>query len=103
MGMNSKGIDMLSPKNIPETEKRLWNTKNLGLRVGVDLIAGIIAATSVAPIITVLDKYVLFPVFTNWLITSKIEQPYLGRALKKLFAIIPTILRILKQNKDDIK
>lgn len=39
-------------------ETKVWNTKNLGLRLGSDFIAGFSAATMVAPIITIIDKFV---------------------------------------------
>lgn len=38
--------------------KKTWNTKNLGLRLASDFIAGASAATLVAPLITVIDKSV---------------------------------------------
>jgi len=40
----------------PLKEVRVWNTKKLGLRLAVDSLCGITAASSVAPIITVIDK-----------------------------------------------
>jgi len=39
-------------------EPRKWNTKNLGLRLVSDFTAGASAAVLVAPIITMIDKYV---------------------------------------------
>jgi hypothetical protein len=35
---------------------RKWNTKNLGLRLGVDAISAASAAGSAAPIITIIDR-----------------------------------------------
>ncbi|KAH6676543.1 hypothetical protein B0J14DRAFT_356059 [Halenospora varia] len=40
-------------------ETKVWNTKNLGLRLGSDFIAGFSAATMVAPIITIIDKGIM--------------------------------------------
>jgi hypothetical protein len=40
------------------TIPRKWNTKNLGLRLGVDAISAASAAASAAPIITVIDRQV---------------------------------------------
>ncbi|KAK6600110.1 hypothetical protein H4I96_07436 [Botrytis cinerea] len=41
----------------PIAEPREWNTKNLPYRLGVDFVSGATAATMVAPIITIIDKY----------------------------------------------
>lgn len=41
----------LNPKR--ETE---WNTKNLGLRLGADVVSGLTAASLVAPLISIIDK-----------------------------------------------
>ena len=38
------------------TVSRRWNTKHLGLRLGVDAISATSAAASAAPIITVIDR-----------------------------------------------
>jgi hypothetical protein len=35
-----------------------WNTKNLGLRLGADLVSAASAAVLVAPIISIIDRYV---------------------------------------------
>lgn len=35
---------------------RVWNTKNLGLRLAADFTAGFSAACMVAPVITIIDK-----------------------------------------------
>jgi len=40
----------------PLNQVRVWNTKQLGLRLVVDTVSGITAAGSVAPLITVIDK-----------------------------------------------
>ena len=38
-----------------------WNTKNLGLRLGADLVSAASAAVLVAPIISIIDRYVFSP------------------------------------------
>jgi hypothetical protein len=43
----------------PLVEPRVWNTKNLGLRLASDFVSGACAATLVAPLITIIDKLVL--------------------------------------------
>lgn len=40
-------------------EVKVWNTKNLGLRLASDIVSGGAAATMVAPLITVIDKSVV--------------------------------------------
>ena len=40
----------------PLKEVRVWNTKNLGLRLASDFVSGASAATMVAPLITIIDK-----------------------------------------------
>lgn len=40
----------------PLAEPRIWNTKNLGLRLATDFVSGAGAASMVAPLITVIDK-----------------------------------------------
>lgn len=40
----------------PKKEAKVWNTKNLDLRLGSDLLSGICVATAVSPIITIIDK-----------------------------------------------
>ena len=42
----------------PPKESRVWNTKNLGLRLASDFAGGASAALLVAPIITIIDKQV---------------------------------------------
>lgn len=49
-----------APVSAPELkETARWNTKNLGLRLASDAVAGFSAAFLVAPIIANIDKYVL--------------------------------------------
>lgn len=65
----AQGIDTKSPQTpmspiskvaeTPLVEPRIWNTKNLGLRLASDFVSGACAATLVAPLITVIDKFVL--------------------------------------------
>ena len=43
----------------PLVKPRAWNTKHLGLRIASDLVSGAVAALSVAPLITVIDKLVM--------------------------------------------
>ncbi|CZS88456.1 uncharacterized protein RAG0_00203 [Rhynchosporium agropyri] len=43
----------------PLHEPRVWNTKNLGLRLATDLVCGTGAASMVAPLITVIDKGIM--------------------------------------------
>lgn len=42
--------------------KLAWNTKNLGLRLGADLVSAASAAVLVAPVISIIDRYAL-PLF----------------------------------------
>lgn len=44
--------------NEKKNEARIWNTKNLSMRLGVDTIAAASAAVLVAPLISVIDRYV---------------------------------------------
>jgi hypothetical protein len=39
-----------------EEQKKQWNTKNLGLRLGSDALSAASAAALVAPIISIIDK-----------------------------------------------
>jgi len=41
-----------------ETASSRWNTKNLALRLGTDFISAASAAVMVAPIISIIDRYV---------------------------------------------
>ena len=52
---------------LPEklAEPRVWNTKNLGLRLAADFVSSASAATLVAPLITIIDKYSPFPLQLN--------------------------------------
>ncbi|CAD6504678.1 BgTH12-00184 [Blumeria graminis f. sp. triticale] len=43
----------------PEVKHSVWNSENLGLRMGNDLLAGLSAATTVAPLVTVIDKAIM--------------------------------------------
>lgn len=36
--------------------ERKWNTKNLGLRLGVDAVAAASAAALIAPVVSIIDK-----------------------------------------------
>lgn len=49
----------------PVAEGKKWNTKNLGLRLGADAVSGLAAAGLVAPLITIIDKYVMPPPIIN--------------------------------------
>jgi hypothetical protein len=40
------------------SQASVWNTKNFGWRLGADLTAAASAAVMVAPVITIIDKYV---------------------------------------------
>ncbi|PMD19150.1 hypothetical protein NA56DRAFT_647576 [Hyaloscypha hepaticicola] len=65
----TQGIDTKSPQTpmspistvaeTPLVEPRIWNTKNLGLRLASDFVSGACAATLVAPLITVIDKAIM--------------------------------------------
>lgn len=52
-------------KTVPMTaaaeEPQAWNTKNLGLRLATDAVSGFSAASMVAPLIAVIDKYAPSP------------------------------------------
>ena len=45
---------------IVEKERKEWNTKNIGSRVAVDAACAATAGGVVSPIITMIDKYVLW-------------------------------------------
>ena len=53
----------------PLKEPRVWNTKNLGLRLATDFVSGVGAASMVAPLITVIDKWVFSPATTMTILT----------------------------------
>jgi len=53
----------------PLKEPRVWNTKNLGLRLATDFFSGVGAASMVAPLITVIDKWVFSPATTMTILT----------------------------------
>ena len=42
---------------MPAELKKEWNTKNLGARLGADLTSAAAAASLVAPLISIIDKY----------------------------------------------
>jgi histidinol-phosphate/aromatic aminotransferase/cobyric acid decarboxylase-like protein len=44
-----------------QMEARIWNTKNLGLRLASDCASSFLAASVVAPAITIIDKFVFLP------------------------------------------
>lgn len=52
-----------TPKAVESTlvKPRVWNTERLGLRIASDFVSGAVAAVSVAPLITVIDKFVIPP------------------------------------------
>jgi len=53
-------IPMVDLKNVGlgDAQKKEWNTKHLGQRLGVDVACAATAGGLVAPLITVIDKYV---------------------------------------------
>jgi hypothetical protein len=54
----------LPEPDLPKMTEKLkptWNTKNLGLRLGADAVAASCAAGLVAPIIAIIDQYVIVP------------------------------------------
>ena len=55
MDTNTKAMTQ-APIVEPLKEVRVWNTKNLGLRLASDFVSGASAATMVAPLITIIDK-----------------------------------------------
>jgi hypothetical protein len=83
------------PKSMPRTPKvpeslaeaKVWNTKNLGLRLASDWVSGFTAASMVAPIIVMIDKYVyscFFPPHEpNLIICRGIMQNASGQAKLK--------------------
>jgi hypothetical protein len=63
---NSRTMSPISKvAETPLVEHRVWNTKNLGLRLASDFVSGACAATLVAPLITVIDKLVLLFYFSS--------------------------------------
>jgi hypothetical protein len=50
--------DDIAEKRTVGTEKLAtkWNTKNLGLRLGVDAVAAACSGVLIAPIITIIDR-----------------------------------------------
>ncbi|CAG8962071.1 hypothetical protein HYFRA_00005114 [Hymenoscyphus fraxineus] len=56
----SSKIMTRTPKNPePLSGTKVWNTKNIGLRLGADFFSGFTAATMVAPIIAMIDKGIM--------------------------------------------
>lgn len=62
-GSLSSPVDVVKwrPRELPASSmardtKRAWNTRALGWRVGVDVVAASCAGVLVAPIITVIDR-----------------------------------------------
>jgi hypothetical protein len=62
MDASSKTMTQAGLVQQPVAEKRVWNTKNLGLRLASDFVSGACAATLVAPVITIIDKFVPSPI-----------------------------------------
>jgi hypothetical protein len=62
MDASSKTMTQTGLVQQPVAEKRIWNTKNLGLRLASDFVSGACAATLVAPVITIIDKFVPGPI-----------------------------------------
>ena len=53
----AKSLAMSAPKvNSDDKSERKWNTKNLGSRLGADLVSAASAAVLVAPIISIIDR-----------------------------------------------
>ncbi|KAK0112708.1 hypothetical protein ONS95_014444 [Cadophora gregata] len=60
MANPTKGIAPIAKAaESPLKEPRVWNTKNLGLRLATDFVSGAGAASMVAPLITVIDKAIM--------------------------------------------
>lgn len=51
-------LQKMAAVNEKKNEARIWNTKNLSMRLGVDTISAASAAVMVAPLISVIDRYV---------------------------------------------
>ena len=58
----------------PKAQPRVWNTKNLGLRLASDFTAGFLAAGMVAPVIAVIDKLFLLVPFLRFNSDSLVSQ-----------------------------
>lgn len=52
------GLKSKTPETMTST-KKIWNTEKLGLRLSSDLLSAASAASLVAPIISIIDRYVL--------------------------------------------
>jgi hypothetical protein len=70
----------------PRGQHRAWNTKNLGLRLASDFTAGFLAAGMVAPVITVIDKFVPLPPLSASNSYSRLTE----QSCKMLLARIPS-------------
>jgi hypothetical protein len=46
------------PVKMPPELSQQWNTKNLGLRLGADIASAASAASMIAPVISIIDRYV---------------------------------------------
>jgi hypothetical protein len=60
---SSEALGWKTPNTMPgvraaekEKEARAWNTRNLGWRVGTDVVAAASAGVLVAPVITIIDR-----------------------------------------------
>ncbi len=72
----SKDGGDVEPRKVKE-----WNTKNLGQRLSVDLMAASSAGILVAPIITVIGRFVLCSIRTlslNWSIFAVLITEHLA-------------------------
>lgn len=60
--LEPKQISLTKPqlerKDVASTVKTRWNTKNLGLRWAADIASASCAAGLVAPLISIIDRYV---------------------------------------------
>ncbi|KAM0275712.1 hypothetical protein ACHAQH_007472 [Verticillium albo-atrum] len=52
-------VDVLGALPARIERERIWNTKNLGLRLGSDLLAAASAAAMVAPVISIIDRSIM--------------------------------------------
>lgn len=49
---------VVKAENMAQKVTTKWNTKNLGLRLGADAVGASCAGALIAPIITIIDRYV---------------------------------------------
>lgn len=65
MRLEPKQISLTKPQlertDVPSTVKTKWNTKNLALRWAADIASASCAAGLVAPLISIIDRYVPGP------------------------------------------